>query len=100
MTDEPKTPPPDSSDTKASESDDTSRPAEAAPTAKPKPSNAPPNETPEEKKARLERTIAEAKAKKEAAAAAQSEGGGQTKAVGAEPTTDATTADAERAAKI
>lgn len=53
--------------------------ATAPPPAKPKPANAPPpNETPEEKKARLERIIAEAKAKKEAAAAAaQAEGGEQ-----------------------
>jgi NADH-quinone oxidoreductase subunit C len=100
MTDESKTPPPDSSDTEASESGDTSRAAETAPTAKPKPPATPQNETPEEKKARLERIIAEAKAKKEAAAAAQSEGGGQTKAAGAQPTAGATTADAERAAKI
>jgi NADH-quinone oxidoreductase subunit C len=163
MTDEPKTPPPDSSDTQASESDDTSRvektapardtkapgsaraeegagtippPPDAdlprpspesqaaqtgkapsgtsdsgttvpaasaetqtgesetatkgAPPARPKPaaSATPSNETPEEKKARLERIIAEAKAKKEAAAAAQSEGGEQ-KPAGAETKTDA-----------
>jgi NADH-quinone oxidoreductase subunit C len=111
MTDEPKTPP-DSSDTQASGSDDTSRASESAPPSKPKPSNAPPpNETPEEKKARLERIIAEAKAKKEAAAAAaQAEGGEQKQDAGAvssapkgsEPSASkgASQADAERAAKI
>lgn len=163
MTDEPKSPPPDSSDTQASESDDTSRagktapardtkapgspeaaadsgtippppdadlprpspesqaaqtgkapsgtsdsgttvPAasaetqtgetetasKAAPSARPKPPSAPPaNETPEEKKARLERIIAEAKAKKEAAAAAaaQTEGGEPKAAASAEAST-------------
>jgi NADH-quinone oxidoreductase subunit C len=161
MTDEPKTPPPDSSDTQASESDDTSRagktaparkdkaagsaeaaadagtippppdadlprpspesqaaqtgkapsgtsdsgttvPAasvetqtgetetasKAAPPARPKPASAPPaNETPEEKKARLERIIAEAKAKKEAAAAAQAEGGEPTAAASTKAST-------------
>ncbi|HST50835.1 MAG TPA: NADH-quinone oxidoreductase subunit C [Pyrinomonadaceae bacterium] len=112
MTDEPKTPPPDSSDTQASGSSDTSRTSESTSPAKPKQSNpAPQNETPEEKKARLERVIAEAKAKKEAAAAAaQSEGGEQKKAAGAESSAakdaeqpaakGASQADAERAAKI
>ena len=50
------------------------------------------NETPEEKKARLERIIAEAKAKKEAAAAAQAESSDAAKSP--------SQADAERAAKI
>src|SRR5256714_1323580 len=93
-----------------------------SPTAKPKPSNAPPpDETPEEKKARLERIIAEAKAKKEAAAtaAAQAEGGETKAAEGVEAATDSdgrppggkspgvgdpakspSQADLERAAKI
>jgi NADH-quinone oxidoreductase subunit C len=50
---------------------------------KPKPTAPPTNETPEEKKARLERIIAEAKAKKEAAAAALGEGGEQKPSAGA-----------------
>lgn len=194
MTDEPKTPPPDSSDTQASESDDEARaeataaprdtkasgsaraeegagtippppdadlprpspesqaaqtgkapsgtsdsgttvPAasaetqtgesetatKAAPPARPKPaaSATPANETPEEKKARLERIIAEAKAKKEAAAAAQAEGGEPKDAEGGEasatpsarppggkspevgdPLKSPSQADLERAAKI
>ncbi|MBC7931017.1 MAG: NADH-quinone oxidoreductase subunit C [Rubrivivax sp.] len=176
MTDEPKNPPPDSSETTASEGDDRSRSGEtapggrddkaagspeaasnagelpapdgpaptpesqaaltgkapsgsstsgttvpaasgegeqkpaAAPPSKPKPAAAPSNETPEEKKARLERTIAEAKAKKEAAAAAQAEGGeaasptanvpgGKSPEVG-DPTKSPSQADLERAAKI
>jgi NADH-quinone oxidoreductase subunit C len=81
----------------------------STPSTKPKPpSAAPPNETTEEKKARLERIIAEAKAKKEAAAAvAQGEGGeptpgppgGKSPAVG-DPTKSPSQADLERAAKI
>jgi NADH-quinone oxidoreductase subunit C len=77
-----------------------------AASAKPKPPAAPPsNETPEEKKARLERIIAEAKAKKEAAAAAQAEGGeaqppgGKSPEVG-DPLKSPSQADLERAAKI
>ncbi|HZT59092.1 MAG TPA: NADH-quinone oxidoreductase subunit C [Pyrinomonadaceae bacterium] len=109
MTDEPKTPPPDSSDPQASGSDDRASASEPAP--KPKAPNAPPpNETPEEKKARLERIIAEAKAKKEAAAAAAQAEGGEPKpsagvesaaTKGTEPSAKgASQADAERAAKI
>jgi NADH-quinone oxidoreductase subunit C len=82
----------------------------AAPPAKPEAAAAPSNETPEEKKARLERIIAEAKAKKEAAAAAQAEGGeatsptatapgGKSPDVG-DPTKSPSQADLERAAKI
>jgi NADH-quinone oxidoreductase subunit C len=75
--------------------------------AKPKPAAPPANETPEEKKARLERTIAEAKAKKEAAAtaAAQGEGvepqppGGKSPEVG-DPLKSPSQADLERASKI
>jgi NADH-quinone oxidoreductase subunit C len=88
-----------------------------APPARAKPSAAPPNETPEEKKARLERIIAEAKAKKEAAAAQaeQAEGGtpppsfeldprpgppgGKSPEVG-DPTKSPSQADLEKAAKI
>jgi NADH-quinone oxidoreductase subunit C len=75
-----------------------------ADSAKPKPSALPANETPEEKKARLERIIAEAKAKKEAAAA-QGEGGeaqppgGKSPEVG-DPLKSPSQADLERAAKI
>ena len=169
MTDEPKNPPSDSSETTASDGDDRSRPAEsepggrddkaagspeaakdagelpkpdgpaptpesqaaltgkapsgsstsgttvpaasadAAPPSKPKPAASPSSETPEEKKARLERIIAEAKAKKEAAAA-QAEGveassteaavpGGKSPEVG-DPTKSPSQADLERAAKI
>lgn len=81
----------------------TTVPADSAPARKP---SAPPsNETPEEKKARLERIIAEAKAKKEAAAAAQGEGGepqppgGKSPEVG-DPLKSPSQADLERAAKI
>ncbi|MET0622719.1 MAG: NADH-quinone oxidoreductase subunit C [Pyrinomonadaceae bacterium] len=73
----------------------------------PKPAAPPANETPEEKKARLERTIAEAKARKEAAA--QAEGGagagesqppgGKSPEVG-DPLKSPSQADLERAAKI
>jgi NADH-quinone oxidoreductase subunit C len=80
MTDEPKNPP-ESPDTSPAESDEKRR--AVAPPA---------DETPEEKKARLERIIAEAKAKKEAAAAAQAEGGDAPKSP--------SQADEERAAKI
>lgn len=75
-----------------------------APSPKPKPAAPPSNETPEEKKARLERIIAEAKAKKEAAAA-QGEGGeaqppgGKSPEVG-DPLKSPAQADLERAAKI
>ncbi|HEX7313971.1 MAG TPA: NADH-quinone oxidoreductase subunit C [Pyrinomonadaceae bacterium] len=86
-----------------------------APPSKPKPAAPPANETPEEKKARLERIIAEAKARKEAAAAAaQAEGegaqavagggeapppGGKSPEVG-DPLKSPSQADLERAAKI
>jgi NADH-quinone oxidoreductase subunit C len=84
------------------------------PSATPKPAAPPANETPEEKKARLERIIAEAKAKKEAAAAAASQGeGGELQAGGGEaqppggkspevgdPLKSPSQADLERAAKI
>lgn len=82
-----------------------------APSTKPKPAAPPTGETPEEKKARLERIIAEAKAKKEAAAAAQTEGtadtgggeapppGGKSPEVG-DPLKSPSQADLERAAKI
>jgi NADH-quinone oxidoreductase subunit C len=76
-----------------------------ADSSKRKPSAPPANETPEEKKARLERIIAEAKAKKEAAAAAQGEGGeaqppgGKSPEVG-DPLKSPSQADLERAAKI
>ena len=81
----------------------TTVPADSSPTRKPAPP--PSNETPEEKKARLERIIAEAKAKKEAAAAAQGEGGetqppgGKSPEVG-DPLKSPSQADLERAAKI
>jgi len=79
----------------------TTVPADSA--TKPKPSAPPANETPEEKKARLERTIAEAKARKEAAAAAQGgeaqPPGGKSPEVG-DPLKSPSQADLERAAKI
>jgi NADH-quinone oxidoreductase subunit C len=72
-------------------------------TASPKPTAAPPaSETPEEKKGRLERIIAEAKAKKEAAAAQGVEApppGGKSPEVG-DPLKSPSQADLERAAKI
>ena len=76
-----------------------------ADSAKPKPNGPPANETPEEKKARLERIIAEAKAKKEAAAATQGEGGGAQPPGGkspevGDPLKSPSQADLERAAKI
>jgi NADH-quinone oxidoreductase subunit C len=83
----------------------TTVPADSSP--KPKTAAPPSNETPEEKKARLERIIAEAKAKKEAAAAAAAQGeageaqppGGKSPEVG-DPLKSPSQADLERAAKI
>jgi NADH-quinone oxidoreductase subunit C len=75
----------------------------AVPPPKPKPAAPPANETPEEKKARLERTIAEAKAKKEAAAAQGGEVGappGGKSPEGADPAKSPSQADLERAAKL
>lgn len=79
MTDEPKNPP-ESPESSPPESDEKRRAA-----------TPPANETPEEKKARLERLIAEAKAKKEAAAA---------QAEGVDAPKSPSQADEERAAKI